>query len=1213
HVHGVGVDWSAVFSGARVVDLPTYAFQHQRFWPEPMSLPEVAPTEDSDFWEAVERADTAALVGALDLGGEASAAWETVLPALANWRRERGRRSVVDSWRYRVTWKPVVPAGGTSPVRALVLVPASLAGDPVVSSVVAGLPPADTVIVDGAGDRADLAERFAGHAEVDVVVSLLAWDDEPVAESSVPVGLAATMVVAQALEDAAVEAPLWVVTRGAVAVDTSEGLPGVAQAAVWGLGRVVGLEHPRSWGGLVDLPAEPGERALERLVGVLTGATSPEDQVAVRDRGTFVRRLVRHPVGQREPVRKWNPRGTVLVTGGTGSIGAHLTRWLTEHDVDHVVLAGRRGPDTPGVTELREELAGNGTRVTPVTCDVTDLASVESLVRELRDSGETITAVLHAAGVNQNTPLVDTTLAELDHVLRAKVLGATNLDRVFGDAELDAFVLFSSNAATWGSGGQAAYSAANAHLDALAERRRAAGRPATSVAWAGWRGDGMSGGEVGTRLERRGLPAMDPDLALIALREAVEHDETCLAVADVDWERFVPAFTLARPRPLIEDIPEVRRVLAEGERAEAEAGEGGSELRRKLRDLPAAERERLLVELVRAEAAAVLGHPTSDAVPPNRALRELGFDSLTAVDLRTRLSAATGLRLPATIAFDHPTATALATRLHGDLMGVEQDAPVPTPPLIATDDDPIAIVGMSCRFPGGAASPEELWTLVFDGVDAVGGFPTERGWGSEVYHADRERQGTSYTNQGAFLYDAGDFDPSLFGISPREALGMDPQQRLLLEATWEVFERAGIDPSTMRGTPTGVFTGTNGQDYATALMLSQDSGAGFGVTSNAASVVSGRISYTFGLEGPAVTVDTGCSSSLVALHLAIQALRQGECTMALAGGVTVMATPAAFIEFSRQRGLAADGRCKSFADAADGTAWGEGVGMLLVERLSDARRHGHEVLALVRGSAVNQDGASNGLTHGTGTRLGDPIEAQALLAAAGVAGIIKVVQAMRHGVLPKTLHVDSPTSQVDWSTGAVSLLTDRVDWAVDGRPRRGAVSSFGVSGTNAHVVLEEAPATGTAPAEVGAEPPVRADSVAWVLSGRTERALRAQAARLRTYLAERPDASTADIGHSLATTRAALEYRAAVVASDQDEFRGALSALAEGSPSAQVVTGLAENGDVRPVFVFPGQGAQWVGMGRSLLTDSPAFAESMTRCAEALAPFTDFDLFDVLD
>jgi acyl transferase domain-containing protein/D-arabinose 1-dehydrogenase-like Zn-dependent alcohol dehydrogenase/acyl carrier protein len=1234
--HGAEVDWSAVFggTGARRVELPTYAFQRERYW---LELPRSywlgdRPVEDGP---AAEPAD--------------------------------------DGLRYRVRWRPVThrSPGGLAGAWML-LVPSGLAPDGVAGEVsgileahgarviAIELDPATATREDLAGrlaralDREQLAGSHsaegareegegAGSSTLSGVLSLLALDgDWDPARAATPPGAAGTLTLAQALGDAGLQAPLWIATRGAVSVGASEELASPAQGIAWGLGRVIGLEQPERWGGLLDLPAALDERAGGRLCEALAGL-GDEDQLAVRSAGVFARRLEPARAGAESADATWRPRGTVLITGGTGGLGAHVARWLARSGAERILLASRRGPQAPGAVALERELAQLGVEVTVAACDVADREQLAELLA-VAEGQHPLDAVFHAAGVIEEQPLDALSAERLGEILAAKAAGALHLHELTAHMELSAFVLFSSIASTFGAGGQGGYAAANAFLDALAEHRRARGLVATSVAWGAWAGEGMARG-AGEQLGRRGIRELAPELALDELQRALDGDEGCLTVADLDWARYALSYTATRPRPLIEDVPAARHALRQAAPA-ADAAAPATGLASRLAGLPAEERERAALEAVRAQIATVLGLSAAVAIEAGRPFKELGIDSLAAVELRNGLQSAIGLRLPTTVVYDHPTPAELARHLLREILGRHEQVVVSRAAVAA--GEPIAIVGMSCRMPGGVDSTEDLWRLLASRGDAIGEFPRDRGWDLErLYHPDPDHPGTSYSMRGGFLYDVAEFDPGFFEIGPREALAMDPSQRLLLEICWEAIEHAGIAPGALHGSQTGVFAGVTASLYGAHTGPVPAGLEGYSLTGNSCSVASGRIAYTLGLEGPAISVDTACSSSLVTLHMASQALRAGECELALAGGVTVMATPGLFVAFSRQRGLAPDGRCKSFADAADGTGWSEGVGMLVLERLSDAQRNGRRVLAVIRGSAVNQDGASNGLTapngqsqqrvirqalanadlaaadidaveaHGTGTMLGDPIEAHALLetygreraperplwlgsvksnightqAAAGVAGVVKMVLALRHDLLPRTLHVDAPTSKVDWSAGGMALLTEAVPWTRNGRPRRAGVSSFGIGGTNAHLILEEAPVVEHADGSGGGGTDVLGGVLPWLVSGRGANALRGQAGRLAETLGAASGPDARDVGLAL-VGRSAFEDRAVVLGRDREELLAGLGALARGEEAVGLIRGSVGVGEERVAFLFTGQGAQRVGMGRELHEAFPVFREA---------------------
>ncbi|MFD7997664.1 SDR family NAD(P)-dependent oxidoreductase [Streptomyces mirabilis] len=1050
------------------------------------------------------------------------------------------------------------------------------------------------------------------------------------------------------------EAPartVWV-TRGAVGAVDEDTVPGLAQSLLWGLARSARAEHPELGLTLLDLDDSDPADAL------LTAATHAEEPELASRAGTLLApRLVRARnrdatgtpvvldlVGRPTLVPT---DGTVLITGGLGAVGRHIARLLAEHGVPRLLLTSRQGPDDPRAAEVAAELTALGAEVEVAACDIGDAAAVAGLLGRIGEESP-LRGVVHCAGVLADGVVAELTPERLAQVLRPKVDGAAHLHRLTADARLDLFLLVSSAAGVVGNAGQGNYAAANVYLDQLAHHRRALGLPGVSLSFGAWAGEGLAAAHADLdRMARLGHRALTPDqgreLVELALRQGAPH----LVAWALDLPRLRETVTTTGG-----GTAAVWRSLLPAPRTGRGGGDG---LADRLARLPEAERAERVLALVREEISRALGLRSTESVRPDQPLRELGMDSVTAVELRNRIGARIGAKLPATLLFDHPTAARLAAHLLSTALAAGDRTTPATRPTRATrpaSDEPVALVAMACRLPGGVSDPEGLWNLVAEGRDAVGPFPAERWDVAALYDPDPDAVGKSYAREGGFLNDDDltSFDAGFFGITPKEAAAMDPQQRLLMETAWEALERAGIVPAELAGSTTGVYVGMFGSDYLAGSRLDQLDG--YVGTGSALSVASGRLAYALGLGGPALTVDTACSSSLVALHLAAQALRSGECDLALAGGVTVMVTPGTFVEFSRLRGLSPTGRCRSFSDDADGAIWAEGAGMVVLKRLSDARRDGDEVLAVLRGTAVNQDGRSQGLSapngpaqeqvirralelsglepadidyveaHGTGTTLGDPIEANALAevfgdsrpqdhplylgslksnighaqAASGVIGLVKVVQSLRHRTLPRTLHADTPSRHVDWENSGLRLVRDTAPWpSSPGRTRRAGVSAFGISGTNAHVIVEEAPPVEKADGMDEVPPGKRL----FVLSGRSEAALRGQAARLANHLTEEAgeDIALLDVAHTLARHRSHFERRAALVAGDRDELLARLDALASGRTPLAVPR---DDGTGKVAFVFAGHGGQWPGMGVELMAGSEAFREELVRIDEAV-------------
>jgi amino acid adenylation domain-containing protein len=1028
------------------------------------------------------------------------------------------------------------------------------------------------------------------------------------------------------------------VSRGGQTVFPADGIEPL-QSTLWGLGKAIGLERIASQ--LIDLPpaSGPDPELVSTLFSELA-SSDDEGQVALRFQQRYVPRLSRIRAPELTPSSlKLSGEATYLITGGTGALGWEAAKWLAEHGARCLVLVGRREPSQAvriAVERLRKEY---NCRVELRRCDINLGAELEKLVSEIQSELPALRGVVHAAGIIGHAPVTELSETQLDEVLAPKMQGAWNLHEKTLKGELDFFVAFSSVAAIWGSARQAHYAAGNAFLDGLIAYRRVHGLPATTLNFGPWSGGGMVSGEFLRQLESSGLRTLTPSEALTGWQMADERGQT--VIAKIDWPRFLKVYQAPGQRPLLQNFEE---------RGEAPGGEIRTVAIQGLREMAPGLRRSKLEQIVRETLGQILRMAPNE-IDSDVGFFDLGLDSMMAIEFRHQLQQTLGSFLPSTLAMDRPRVGDIVDYLLADIFRAEVTKPndLPVPGAVTRQEEAIALVGLACRTPG-ANNAEEFWQLLDLGKDAITEIPKDR-WDIEAYYdPDPEALGKIYTRYAGLLDQVDQFDASLFGIAPREVVSMDPQQRLVLEVVWEALEHANIPPKSLEQTRTGVYLGAGSNEYAGLLTAAgpQAIDAHFG-TGNALNAIAGRVAFSLGLEGPALVIDTACSGSLVALHQACQSLRTGECNLALAGGVNLLLGPEWMIATCRARMLARDGKCKTFDASADGYVRGEGCGVVVLKRLSDAQRAGDRVLAVIRGSAVNQDGASSGLTvprgpaqervvrlaldragiegkavvyleaHGTGTSLGDPIEVQAaaaalgagreadrplllgsvktnighLEAAAGIVGLIKVVLAMEHGIIPKQLHFEKPNPHIAWDRLPVKVTSEATAWP-SGR-RIAGVSSFGFSGTNAHVIVE-----GWAEAAGAEQKQIDRPEHLLVLSANSEVALQELAGSYERWLEAYPETAIGDFAYSAGVGRSHLTQRAAAVVSTLAEAKELVSKLKRGEPEPGWYRGQS-NAKPKVAWLFTGQGSQYVGMGRELYETQPVVRAVFDRCAQVLA------------
>ncbi|NIO82504.1 MAG: SDR family NAD(P)-dependent oxidoreductase [Candidatus Aminicenantes bacterium] len=1068
---------------------------------------------------------------------------------------------------------------------------------------------------------------------------------------------------------------LWLVTKGGQLVDPETDVVALAQAPLWGLGHVIAIEHPQLRCARVDIdPSGETDETQSLFEEIRVQDQDQEDRVAFRRGVRYVPRLVFHESKSHEAA-VFRSDSTYLITGGLGGIGLTVAKWMVEQGARHLVLVGR-SKGSAAAREAVDALNKDDVRVVTARADVTREDQVAGVLAEISQSMPPLKGIIHAAGTLDDGVLHLLDWERFAKVLAPKVEGSWNLHALTRDIPLDFFVLFSSVASLLGANSQGNYVAGNAFLDALAHYRKRQGLPALCLNWGPWTEVGTAAA-LASRYKRRwkamGMDTIPTEKGLQILGQMLRQDSAQVAILPINWQEFMQQFaTSGASLPLLSDLVQEAHPGMKTRQQSLQQ----TELLQRIKAAPRAERRGLLFAHVKDQVIKVLQLEPSHPVEPQQGLFDMGMDSLMAIELKNRIETSLGIPLPSVLTFNYSTIESLAEHLESKMVPLE--APEKSGEAAAGFDEikhsktePIAIIGMSCRFPGNCDNPEAFWSLLRDGVDAITEVPADRWDADALFDPNPDTPGKMNTKWGAFLEDVDGFDASFFGISPREAINMDPQQRILLEVTWEALENAGQIKDKRGDSQTGIFIGLATNDYLRLQATLNDLNCidAYTGTGTAACITSGRLSYILGLQGPNMTLDTACSSSLVAVHLACQSLHNRECDLALAGGVNLILLPEVAAYYSRIHVMASDGRCKTFDAAADGFVRGEGCGVVVLKRLSDAEADGDNILALIRGSAINHDGHTSGLTvpnglaqeavigkalanagvnplqvnyveaHGTGTSLGDPIEVQALAAvlgkersndhslligsvktnighleaAAGAAGLMKVVLAMNHNEIPPHLHFKTPNPHIKWEEIPIEVPTERTPWPATGEPRIAGVSSFGFSGTNAHVVLEEAPRVPEdqqqeeLPGDGAYLLPISAhnpEALQWVVKNYLE---------FLTANGSNPAILLHDLCCTASLRRNHHLYRLALVGNTREELITQLKVFLQGESASGLYSGKKpQDHRQKLVFVFPGQGNQWPGMGLKLMDREPVFRETLQQCDQLLGHYTDWSLLDVL-